>query len=163
MTGASEYQTADATGPTKHLNNHRPYQNSVTTPRTTRYRTVLLMLTRTTNMGNGTRSTPAANVSGSPIIGTQASNNDQTPNRLKYSLARSSWVWETGNQRRSCQCRQNRPIIQLTTAPRMFPTLADNNKIQTLNDADAIIPPSRSSEENGTIVAASKALRNSPR
>ena len=107
--------------------------------------------------------TPAANVKGSPITGTQASKRDHLPNRLNQRVARSRFERFTGNHRLSCQCRQNRPNPQLTTAPSVFPRLAASSNNRASNVCDATIPPSNTSDDKGTNVAAKNAFKKRPR
>ena len=54
-------------------------------------------MTKIKNSVNLTLSNPAANVNGSPIIGTQANNNDHLPNLSNHFEELSIWLPLKGN------------------------------------------------------------------
>ena len=100
--------------------------------------------------------TPAIIVKGSPIIGTQANNKDQTPYLWKNFSLFLSLSLDMGNHFLSLKIKIFLPKYQLNREPEMFPMLATISNMKILKFLDKYIVVRITSEEKGRNVAAKK-------
>jgi hypothetical protein len=114
------------------------------------------MPTSNRNDQKGSRNTPAANVSGSPMIGAQLSNKLHLPYLLYQFVERSSCLSDMGNHHLPLKLCRPRPRIQFTTAPNTLPTLAVATSNHTVCPPAAINAASPNSDCAGKTVAARK-------
>ena len=100
--------------------------------------------------------TPAIIVKGSPIIGTQANNKDQTPYFWKNFSLFLRLSLDMGNHFLSLKIKIFLPKYQLNREPEMFPMLATISNMKILKFLDKYIVVRITSEEKGRNVAAKK-------
>ena len=100
--------------------------------------------------------TPAIIVKGSPIIGTQANNKDQTPYFWKNFSLFLRLSLDMGNHFLSLKIKIFLPKYQLNREPEMFPMLATKSNMKILKFLDKYIVVRITSEEKGRNVAAKK-------
>ena len=105
--------------------------------------------------------TPAIIVKGSPIIGTQANNKDQTPYFWKNFSLFFSLSSDMGNHFLFLKIKIFLPKYQLNREPEMLPTLATKSNMKILKFLDKYIVVRIISEEKGRNVAAKKLKRSS--
>ena len=99
-------------------------------------------------------------VSGSPIIGTHANNNDQIPYFLKKISLFAICVSLAGNHFLSLKIKIFFPKYQFIEEPKIFPKLAIIKSKYLSNVSVSSIVVKTNSEDSGSIVAARKLISN---
>jgi len=127
------------------------------------YLEILDILTNVIKTINFILKTPAIIVNGSPIIGTQANNKDQTPYFWKNFSLFFSLCSDMGNHFLSLKIKIFLPKYQLNREPEMLPTLATKSNMKILKFLDKYIVVRIISEEKGRNVAAKKLKSNNCR
>ena len=127
------------------------------------YLEILDILTSIRKTINFVLKTPAIIVKGSPIIGTQANNKDQTPYFWKNFSLFLSLASDIGNHFLSLKIKIFLPKYQLNKDPEMFPILATISNMKILKFLDKYIAVRITSEEKGRNVAAKKLKNNNCR
>ena len=103
------------------------------------------------------QTTPAMNVKGSPMTGSQANNKDHLPYLVNQKEAFWSWLAEKENHHFVSKFLVYFPNTQLKDEPRTLPKLA-TIKSGIFSSEVALSPANTTSEEKGRIVAAKNAI-----
>ena len=125
------------------------------------YLEILDILTNVIKTINFILKIPAIIVNGSPIIGTQANNKDQTPYFWKNFSLFFSLSSDMGNHFLFLKIKIFLPRYQFNIDPEIFPILATNKRRKVLKIFDRYIDVRITSEEKGRNVAAKKLKRSS--